>query len=86
MKKMNADIINILASRMAWYNKEIDKKLLDDLSRYSYIERSREIAQIAMEAGIFEQVLIDADKIYKCCRNRDLGFMILGNEVIKLDE
>lgn len=86
MKTNNLDLVALFASRIAWYNKEIDKPLIDKLRQFAFLERSREIAQLSLEFGILEQVLIDADKIYKICRIKDLGFTIKGNLVVKLDE
>lgn len=86
MKTNKEDLVALFASRIAWYNKEIDKPLIDKLRQFGFIERSREIAQLSLELDILGQVLSDADKIYKSCNSRSLGFTIIGNEVIKLDE
>ncbi len=86
MKINKEDLVALFASKRAMYNKELDKPLLDKVSQLVYVERSREIAQLSLELGILKQVLIDEDKIYKTCRKKNLGFIIIGNEVIKLDE
>ena len=86
MKINKENLVALFASKMAMYNKELDKPFLDKVSQLIYVERSREIAQLSLELGILKQVLLDEDKIYKTCRKKNLGFTIIGNEVIKLDE